>query len=174
MPRIAFIVDDIFEDSEFQVPYDRVREAGHEAVIVGSSAGKEITGKNGTKITADTGTSDISADDFDAVVIPGGYSPDKVRTDEKAVALTRKFHDDGKPVAAICHAPWVLAEADVLRDKRVTSWPSLRTDLVNAGAEWVDEELVKDGNVITSRKPDDLPAFCDALLAELRAPAAVG
>ncbi|WP_129667263.1 type 1 glutamine amidotransferase domain-containing protein [Phytoactinopolyspora endophytica] len=168
MARVAFIVDDIFEDSEFQVPYDRVGEAGHEAVIVGASAGKEITGKNGAKITVEKGSSEVSADDFDAVVLPGGYSPDKVRMDAAAVALVRKLHDDGKPVAAICHAPWILAEADVLRGKTITSWPSLRTDMVNAGATWVDEELHKDGNVITSRKPDDLPAFCDAVLAELR------
>ncbi|NEE00713.1 type 1 glutamine amidotransferase domain-containing protein [Phytoactinopolyspora halotolerans] len=167
MARVAFIVDDVFEDSEFQVPYDRVRDAGHQAVIVGASAGKEITGKNGTKLTIEKGSSEVSADDFDAVVLPGGYSPDKVRLDQDAVSMVRSFYDDGKPVAAICHAPWILAEADVLRGKTITSWPSLRTDMVNAGATWVDEELQKDGNLITSRKPDDLPAFCDAVLSEL-------
>lgn len=167
MARVGFIVEDIFEDSEFQTPYDRIREAGHEAVIISSSAGKEITGKNGSKITSDKASSDVNADQLDALVLPGGYSPDKVRTDEHAVTLTRKAYDSGKPVAAICHAPWILAEADVLRGKTVTSWPSLRTDLVNAGATWVDEELRQDGNLITSRKPDDLPAFCNAVLAAL-------
>lgn len=167
MARIAFLVEDIFEDSEFQMPYDRLHEAGHQVVIVSSSAGQQITGKNGTTITSDAASSDVSPDMFDALVLPGGYSPDKVRTDTDAVALTRKIHDSDKPVAAICHAPWILAEADVLRGRTVTSWPSLRTDLVNAGARWVDEELVRDGNITTSRKPDDLPAFCDAILADL-------
>jgi protease I len=167
MARVAFIVEDMFEDSEFQVPYDAVQEAGHEAVIISSSSGKELTGKKGAKITSEKSTADISAEEFDALVIPGGYSPDKVRMDENAVALTHAFHDDGKPVAAICHAPWVLAEADLLRGTTVTSWPSLRTDLENAGARWVDQELVRDGNIITSRKPDDLPAFCSALLSDL-------
>lgn len=168
MARVAFIVDNQFEDSEFQVPYDRVRESGHEAVIVGMSAGKEITGKNGAKLTVELGSSDLTATDVDAVVVPGGYSPDKVRTDENLVALTRAAFDDGKPVAAICHAGWMLAEADILRGRTVTSVRSIRTDLVNAGAMWVDEELVTDGNLITSRTPKDLPVFCDALIAALK------
>lgn len=167
MARIAFIVDDLFEDSEFLDPYARVRDAGHEAVIVGMKAGKEITGKKGAKTTVDKGSSEVSADEFDAVVIPGGYSPDKIRTDANLVALTREVHDAGKPVAAICHAPWVLAEADVLRDRTVTSYHSIRTDLINAGANWVEKAVVEDGNLITSRNPGDIPEFCDALLSRL-------
>ncbi|NDL60913.1 type 1 glutamine amidotransferase domain-containing protein [Phytoactinopolyspora mesophila] len=168
MARVAFIVDDVFEDSEFQEPYDHVKEAGHEAVIVGLSAGKEITGKKGSKVTVEKGSTDVSADEFDAVVVPGGYSPDKVRTDANLVSLVRQAYEDGKPVAAICHAGWMLAEADILRGKTVTSYHSIRTDLINAGANWVDEELVTDGNLITSRTPKDLPAFNAALVAAIK------
>ncbi|WP_166353802.1 type 1 glutamine amidotransferase domain-containing protein [Phytoactinopolyspora limicola] len=167
MARVAFIVDDVFEDSEFQEPYDHVRDAGHEAVIVGLAAGKEITGKKGSKVTVEKGPDEVTAADIDAVVVPGGYSPDKVRTNAALVALVRQAHEDGKPVAAICHAGWMLAEADILRGRTVTSYHSIRTDLVNAGAHWVDEELVTDGNLITSRTPKDLPAFNAALLAAL-------
>jgi protease I len=167
MARIAFLVADMFEDSEFTQPYERVKEAEHEAVVVGASAGAEITGKNGATITADVASKDVDADDFDAVVIPGGYSPDKVRTDAKMVELTRKAHDSGKPVAAICHAPWVLAEADILRGRTVTSYHSLRTDVENAGATWIDKPVVEDGVLITSRHPGDIPDFTDALLRRL-------
>jgi protease I len=167
MAKVAFLVDQIFEDSEFQVPYDVVRDAGHEAVVVGTHAGKELTGKKGAKITTERGSDQVTADDFDAVVVPGGYSPDKVRTDERLVALTREAFEAGKPVAAICHAGWVLAEADIVRDRTVTSYHSIRTDLRNAGATWVDKDVVEDDNLITSRTPDDLPAFCDALLRQL-------
>ncbi|MEQ4207630.1 type 1 glutamine amidotransferase domain-containing protein [Actinopolymorpha sp. B9G3] len=167
MAKVAFVVDEIFEDSEFQVPYDEVRKAGHEAVVVGREKGKEVTGKKGTKVTVELGSDDARADDFDAVVVPGGYSPDKVRTDAKLVDLTRQAYEHGKPVAAICHAGWVLAEADIVRGKTVTSYHSIRTDLVNAGAEWVDKEVVEDGNLITSRTPADLPAFCATLLRQL-------
>ena len=168
MGRVAFIVDDLFEDAEFLDPLERVRKAGHETVVVGLSGGKQITGKKGAKATVERASSDVSADDFDALVIPGGYSPDKVRTDENLVRLTREMHEAGKPVAAICHAGWVLAEADIIRGRTVTSYHSIRTDLKNAGAIWVDKDVVEDGNLITSRRPGDIPAFCDALLRRLR------
>lgn len=168
MARVAFIIDEIFEDSEFRVPYDRVKEAGHEPVIVGLKAGKKLEGKKGVEtITTEVAADDVSAKEFDALVIPGGYSPDKIRTNEKMVALTREITEAGKPVAAICHAGWMLAEADVIRGKTVTSYPSIRTDLRNAGANWVDQEVVEDGNLITSRWPDDLEAFSKALLSQL-------
>jgi len=165
--RVAFIVDELFEDAELMEPYQRCKEAGHEPVVIGRAANKELTGKKGTKIVTDTGSAEVRPDEFDALVIPGGYSPDKVRTDTNLVELTRAMHDAGKPVAAICHAGWVLAEADVLRGRTVTSYHSIRTDLKNAGATWVDKEVVEDGNLITSRNPGDLPAFCDALLKRL-------
>jgi len=167
MARVAFIVDEIFEDSEFSEPYNKLREAGHEPVLVGLEAGKEITGKNGTKVTTEKGPGDLTASDVDAVVIPGGYSPDKVRTNEQLVALTRDVYHAGRPVAAVCHAGWMLAEADIVRGKTVTSYHSIKTDLRNAGANWVDKEVVEDGNLITSRTPADLPAFCDAILRQL-------
>ncbi len=169
MARVAFIVDELFEDAEFMDPYERCKEAGHEPVVVGRAAGRQLTGKKGMTVTTDTGSAEVRADDFDALVIliPGGFSPDKVRTDRNLVELTRAMDEAGKPVAAICHAGWVLAEADVLRGRTVTSYHSIRTDLKNAGATWVDEEVVEDGNLITSRNPGDIPAFCDALLKRL-------
>ena len=168
MAKVAFIVGDMFEDSEFQVPYERVKEAGHEPVIVGVETGTELTGKSdGLSITPEVAVTDVTADEFDALVIPGGYSPDKIRTNEAMVRLTREIFEASKPVAAICHAGWMLAEADVVRGKTVTSWPSIKTDLRNAGAEWVDQEVVEDENLITSRKPDDLEAFTKTLLSQI-------
>ncbi len=168
MARIAFIMDDMFEDSEFRVPFERLQGAGHDVVIVGIEADKELTGKKGQeKVTTQVPADAVSADDFDALVIPGGYSPDKIRTDPDMVGLTRDMVFAGKVVAAVCHGPWMLAEADVLDGREVTSWPSIRTDLVNAGANWTDREVVVDDNVITSRKPDDLDAFSEEILVAL-------
>jgi protease I len=168
MAKVAIIMDEMFEDSEFRVPHDRVKEAGHEPIIVGLEKGKKLEGKKGKEVaTTDVGIDEVSADDFDALVIPGGYSPDKIRTNEKMVELTRKMYEAGKPLAVICHGPWMLAEADIIRGKTVTSWPSLKTDLKNAGAEWVDQEVVEDGNIITSRNPGDLEAFSKALLVQI-------
>lgn len=168
MAKVAFIVDEMFEDSEFKVPYDRVTEAGHEAVIIGLEAGKKLEGKKGDEtVTTEKSIDQVSAGEFDALVIPGGYSPDKIRTNEGMVAITKSIFEADKPVAAICHAGWMLAEADILKNRTVTSWPSIKTDLINAGAEWVDQEVVEDGNLITSRKPDDLEAFTKTLLSQL-------
>jgi len=166
--RIAMLLDDMFEDSEFRVPYDRLRKAGHEVVVVGKEAGTQVEGKQGKeRVTTERASADVSADDFDAVVIPGGYSPDRLRTDIKMVGLTRETYLKGKPLAAVCHAPWMLVEADVADGHTVTSWPSIKTDLINAGARWVDRQVVEDGNLITSRNPGDLEAFSDAILRQL-------
>jgi protease I len=168
MPKVAFIMDEMFEDSEFRQPYERVREAGHEPVVIGLEKGKRIEGKKGKETAStDVGIDEVRPEEFDALVIPGGYSPDKIRANDAMVRFTRSIHEAGKPVAAICHAGWMLAEADVVRGKTVTSWPSIKTDLVNAGANWVDQEVVEDGNLITSRKPDDLEAFSKTLLAQI-------
>lgn len=168
MAKVGFIMDEMFEDSEFRVPYERVRELGHDPLVIGLEKGKTVEGKRGDdKVTTDVSIDDVSAGELDALVIPGGYSPDKIRTNKKMVQLTRSIYESGKPVAAICHAGWMLAEADIARGKTVTSWPSIKTDLVNAGANWVDQEVVEDGNLITSRKPDDLEAFSKTLLAQL-------
>lgn len=168
MAKVAFIVDKMFEDSEFRFPYDRVKEAGHEAVIVGLEAGKQLEGKKGKEtITTDKGVEEVSPDEFDALIIPGGYSPDLLRGNGKIVEFTKSIFEARKPVAAICHAGWLLAEADIARGKTVTSWPSIKTDLINAGANWVDQEVVEDSNLITSRKPDDLEAFTKTLLSQI-------
>jgi protease I len=168
MARIAIIADDMFEDVELRQPYDRLRAAGHEVVLVGLAEGKQITGKQGReRLTIERAAADVRADEFDALVIPGGYSPDKLRTSLPMVSFTRAFFDQGKLVAAICHAPWMLIEADVAEGRTVTSWPSIRTDLLNAGARWVDREVVEDGNLVTSRNPNDLPAFSETILRRL-------
>jgi protease I len=168
MARVAFILGEMFEDSEFSFPYQRVKDAGHEAVVVGVEKGQELKGKQGKEtVTTDVSIDRVGDEEFDGLVIPGGYSPDKIRTSSGMIGLTRSMYEAGKPVAAICHAGWMLAEANILSGKTVTSWPSIRTDLINAGAEWVDQEVCEDGNLITSRKPDDLEAFTKAFLAQL-------
>ncbi len=161
-------MDDMFEDSEFRVPFDSVKEAGYEPVVIGLEAGKKLEGKKGKEtVTTDVSIDDVAASDFSGLVIPGGYSPDLIRLNRKMVALTKAIFDARKPVAAICHAGWMLAEADIARGRSLTSWPSIKTDLINAGAEWVDQEVVEDGNLITSRKPDDLDAFTKTLMSQL-------
>jgi protease I len=168
MSKIAILVDRMFEDSELRVPLDRLRAAGHGVDIVGLHAGVEVVGKRGQeRVWIEKAVRDASARSYDALVIPGGYSPDHLRVDPAAVRFTRAMALANKPVAAVCHAPWMLIEADVVDERRVTSWPSIRTDLLNAGACWIDREVVVDGNLITSRKPDDLVAFSDAILRQL-------
>lgn len=167
--RVAFLVAaEGIERVELDDPWKAVVDAGHTAVLVSPDGGVvqtfEHLDKSETR-EVDVTVADADAEGFDALVLPGGVAnPDALRTDEGAVALVRSFMEQGKPVAAICHAPWTLIEADVVRDRRLTSWPSLQTDLRNAGATWVDERVVTDGNLITSRKPDDLPAFVAALV----------
>jgi protease I len=175
MARIAFVLDDDFEDSEFRVPYDRLRAAGHEVVIVGLGKGKQLHGKKGKETVAvEKAADEVRGEDFDALVVPGGYSPDHLRTSLDAVRFTRHVYQAGKPVAAVCHGPWMLIEAEAIDGRTVTSWPSIKTDLINAGARWVDREVVEDGNVITSRNPGDLEAFSAAILRRLEASARPG
>ncbi|MFZ5475176.1 MAG: type 1 glutamine amidotransferase domain-containing protein [Myxococcota bacterium] len=171
MARVAFLLADEFEDTEFRVPFDRVRGEGHEGVIVGVEKGKEVVGKKGVeKVRVEAAAKDVKAEDFDAVVIPGGYSPDRLRTDRDVVAFVRAAGLADKPIAAICHGPSLLVEADLLDGRRVTSWRSVQTDLVNAGAHWEDKEVVVDGNLITSRNPGDAEAFARAILGKVKAP----
>lgn len=167
--RIAFLVAaEGIERVELDDPWKAVVDAGHDAVLVSPEGGQVQTFDHLDKAATrdvDVTVAEADAGEFDALVLPGGVAnPDALRTDAGAVALVRSFMESGKPVAAICHAPWTLIEADVVRDRRLTSWPSLQTDLRNAGADWVDERVVTDGNLITSRKPDDLPAFVAALV----------
>jgi protease I len=168
MAMIAMPIAEDFEDSEFTVPRDRLRGAGHQVVTIGPEAGRTVEGKRGKeKVQVDASAAECDPSAFDALVIPGGYSPDHLRTDENVVAFVRKFLATGRPVAAVCHGPQLLIEADGVRGRTVTSWPSVRRDLINAGAAWIDREVVEDGNLITSRKPDDLEAFSDAILRSL-------
>ncbi len=168
MAMIAIPIGDDFEDSEFTVPRDRLRAAGHEIVTVGVERGRRVAGKRGKEhVTVDVTAAECDPSAFDAVVIPGGYSPDHLRTDEALIAFLKKFNASGRPVAAVCHGPQLLIEADAVRGRTVTSWPSIRKDLVNAGAAWVDRPVVEDGNLITSRRPDDLDEFSTAVLRRL-------
>lgn len=168
MAKVAIVLGEDFEDVEFDTPRTALLQNGHEVAVVGVEEGAELAGKRGrVRATVERSASDVDASHFDALVIPGGYSPDHLRTDESVVRFVRGFFDSDKPVAAICHAGSLLIEADVVDGRTVTSWPSIRRDLVNAGAAWMDGEVVRDGNLITSRNPDDLPAFVDAILGVL-------
>jgi protease I len=168
MARVAFIIDELFEDAELRYPYDRLREAGHEVKIIGVEEGRRLKGKRGREtIMTQLSIREAAADDFDALVIPGGYSPDRLRTNAEMVDFTREIFEAGKTTAAICHAGSMLIEADVADGRVVTSWPSIRTDLVNAGAHWIDNAVVEDANLITARKPEDLPHFSEAILRQL-------
>ena len=169
--RIAILATDGFEESELTVPRGALTDAGAEVVVVSPKPG-QIQGMrhrdrgNQVSVSAVLEEAEASEDSFAALVLPGGVAnPDELRTDPGAVSFVKSFFDHGKPLGAICHGPWLLVEADVARGRHVTSWPSLQTDLRNAGANWVDEEVVVDGNLVTSRKPDDLPAFCDRLIS---------
>jgi protease I len=168
MSKIAILVDQMFEDSEFRIPYTRLRAAGHQVEILGREAGAAVKGYHQSeRVLIEKAAARARVEDYDALVIPGGYSPDHLRTSPEAVAFTRAMALANKPVAAVCHAPSLLIEADLVYGRQVTSWPSIRTDLINAGARWVDREVAIDGNLITSRKPDDLPAFGDAIIRML-------
>jgi len=171
--RIAFLVaPEGTERVELTEPWKAVEDAGHEAVLLSTTDGEVQTFDHldrSEKRSVDSIVAGADVDEYDALVLPGGVAnPDALRLDQDAVGFVRAFMESGKPVAAICHAPWTLIEADVVRGRRLTSWPSLATDLRNAGADWVDERLVTDRNLITSRKPDDLPAFTSGLLEALQ------
>lgn len=164
--KIAIIATNGFEDSELTSPRDAVEAAGATAVVVSTEAG-EIEGKKGAKVSVDTTTKEASVGDYAALILPGGtVNADTIRTDEDAVALVKGFKDAGKPTGVICHAGWILTEADLVKGVKLTSVKNVKTDLVNAGANWVDEEVVVDSGFITSRTPDDLPAFNKAIVEE--------
>lgn len=167
MKKIAILATDDFEDQELTFPYERLRDAGYKVLIVGPVEGRVITGKKGFKINTDLAIESVTAADFDLLVIPGGYSPDKLRINSAAVALVKQFFAANKPVAAICHGPQLLISAAVVKGRKLTSWASVAVDLKNAGANFVDKAVVIDNNLITSRKPADLPQFVDAIIAKL-------
>ena len=170
--RIAIVATDGVEQVELTEPLKALREVGADVHVIAPKAGS-IQGMNhdqkGDALAVDRTLDDVTADDYDALVLPGGVAnPDRLRTDAKAVAFVRAFFADRKPVAAICHGPWTLIEAGAVEARELTSWPSLKTDLKNAGARWVDREVVVDHGLVTSRKPDDLPAFCAKMIEEFR------
>jgi protease I len=156
--RIAILVENDYQDQEVWYPLYRLREEGYETVTVGPRA-DAYASKHGYPVKADAAASECRSDDFRGVVIPGGWAPDRLRMDPGVLGLVRDLNAKRRVVAAICHAGWVLASAGVAKGRRLTSYAAIRDDMVNAGAEWVDAEVVRDGNLITSRKPDDLPAF---------------
>lgn len=169
--RVAIPVTNGFEQSELEVPRDEFSKAGAEVVVVSPESGS-ITGWKhtdwGDPVPVDKALSSARAEDFDALVLPGGQiNPDLLRVEKEAVSLVRAFHDAGKPIGAICHGPWLLVEADVIRGRSATSYHSIRTDMANAGAAWRDEEVVVDKGIVTSRSPDDLEAFCTKLIEEI-------
>jgi len=165
----AVLVEDQYEDQELWYPVRRLQEAGADVVIVGPEAGATYASKHGYPATADRAAADVSAGQFDGVIIPGGYAPDRMRRHPAMVQLVADASADGKVVAAICHAGWMLASAGVLKGRHATSFFAIKDDMINAGAEWVDKEVVVDGNLVTSRQPDDLPAFLRAILEQATA-----
>ncbi|GHD49375.1 type 1 glutamine amidotransferase [Mycetocola manganoxydans] len=165
--KVAFLLTDGFEDSELTSPWQAVTDAGASAVLVAPELGT-LTGKNGHTQQVDIRAAEATSNNFDALVLPGGVvNADHLRMDADSVKLAHSFFEDHKPVGVICHGAWLLIEADVVRGRELTSYPSLKTDLVNAGANWVDEEVVVDSGLVSSRTPDDLPAFNAKLVEEI-------
>ena len=160
--RIALLVDNIYQEMEVWYPYYRFKEAGAEVVAIGAKAGETYTSKLGYPIKSDKSYDEVRASDYDGVIVPGGYAPDHIRRHEAALRFVRDINSRGKLVAAICHAPWVLCSAGVLRGRKATCFFAIKDDVINAGAKYEDAEVVVDENLVTSRKPDDLPAFCQA------------
>lgn len=164
--KIAVFLEKMYEDLEFWYPYLRMKEEEAEVCVVAPKV-ETYEGKHGLPAKADQSIVAVRTDEFNALIIPGGYSPDHMRRVPEMVRFVKKMNEEKKLIAAICHAPWMLASADIIKGKKVTSYFSIKDDLIHAGAEWVDQEVVKDGNIITSRNPNDLPAFCKEIIKTL-------
>lgn len=167
--KVAVLAEDMYQELELWYPLLRLREAGAETVVVGTGSATTYTGRHGYPVTVNVNADQVSANDFAAIVIPGGFAPDRLRRYPSVLKLVREAYQQGKVVAAICHAGWVLVSAGILKGKKATCVPAIKDDIINAGAIYLDEEVVVDGNLITSRTPDDLPAFCRAIIAALEA-----
>jgi protease I len=165
--RIALLIEREYQELEVWYPYYRLGEAGAKVVRVAPEAGRTYPSKLGYPCPSDAAAADVKAEDFDALVVPGGWCPDYMRRSEEMISLVQSFTSQSKLLAAICHGGWMLCCTDALRGRKATSFVAIRHDMINAGANWVDAECVVDGNVITSRKPDDLPAFCLAIIDKL-------
>ena len=166
--RVAVLVEQQYQEMEVWYPVYRLREAGCKVMLVGPEAGATYPSKLGYPAKSDKAARDVSPDDFDALVIPGGFAPDFLRRQEGVIKLVRHFAEQGKPIAAICHGPWVLCSTTALRGKIATCFFAIKDDVINAGANYIDAEVVRDGNIITSRKPDDLPAFVIELMRAIQ------
>ena len=167
---ILLLIENGFRDEEAIYPYYRFKEAGYDVKTVGPEKGREYTGKFGVVLKSDLSSSQAVLDDVIAVIIPGGFAPDKMRINKDMVDIVKNAYLEGKVVAAICHGGWMLAESDIVRGKKVTGYKAIATDLKNAGGEYIDSEVVVDGNLVTSRTPDDLPAFCISILKLIGTP----
>jgi len=165
--KVVLLAENNYQELELWVPYYRLKEEGAEVVVVGTGSSRTYTSKLGYPVDVNKEAKEIDMSKYDGVVIPGGYAPDLMRRYPEMVRIVKEAHLKGKVVAAICHAGWMLASAGIVKGKKVTGFMSIRDDLINAGANYVDEEVVTDGNLITSRKPDDLPAFCREIIAAL-------
>ncbi|HYY52579.1 MAG TPA: type 1 glutamine amidotransferase domain-containing protein [Myxococcales bacterium] len=166
--RIACVLGQGFEDSEFRVPYDRLKEEGHQVDVIGLKAGEELKGYKGKeKVKAEKSIDQVKADDYEALLIPGGQSPDRLRVDRRMVEFVKKFDQAGKPIAAVCHGPQLLIAAHLVKGRTLTAWQTIQDDLQQIGATVKDQPVVRDRNWITSRKPDDLKQFSDAIVEEL-------
>lgn len=162
--KILMFVDDVYEDLELWYPKLRMIEEGALVTVAGPESGKIYRGKNGYPCKADVSFNDVEEKDFDGLIIPGGFAPDKLRRVEKVLDLTRRFHEKGKLVAHICHAGWIPISAKIMKGFKCTSTPGIKDDIENAGAVWIDKPVVVDRHMISSRRPDDLPAFCKAII----------
>ena len=165
--KVVILIENNYQDLEFWVPYYRLKEEGAEVTVVGSGSGRTYTSKYGYPVEVEKEAKDIDMSQYDGVVIPGGYAPDLMRRYPEMVKIVREAYQKGKVISAICHAGWMLVSAGILKGKKATGFFAIKDDLVNAGAHYVDEEVVRDGNLITSRRPDDLPAFCRETIAAL-------
>ncbi len=166
--KVAVLAEDIYEDLELWYPILRMREAGADVVVVGTGTKNTYESKHGYPVKVDIAADAVKPEDYAAVIVPGGYAPDKMRRYPAMLNLVRGVFERGGIVAMICHAGWVAVSAGILKGKTITSTPAIKDDLINAGAKWVDREVVVDGNLISSRAPDDLPAFCRAIIENLR------
>lgn len=165
--KIAIFAEKYYEELELWYPYYRLKEEGGIVLRIGSGTAKTYEGKYGYPVIVDHSIDEVQAQDFSAVIIPGGFSPDFMRRSEKMVEFVKDVYSQGGIAAAICHGVWMLASADLLRERKATSFYAIKTDIVNAGAKYIDDEVVSDQRIITSRKPDDLPAFCKAIISSL-------